>query len=403
MQQDYDLLIVGGGLAGNCLALALQQTDLRIAIVEATSREQRRTSPAGDRALALAGGSVRLLEMLNVWQQAKRSATAIKQIHISDQGHFGKTRLSSEQEGVAALGYVISARDLEENVADLVDQADITQLCPARVTGLMSGDDQVYVSIKHHNKAINLSAKLLIGADGGNSSVRKLLEIKQRVSEYGQTAIVSTIQSSVAHNHTAYERFTPSGPLALLPHGDNFSLVWTRSHEAAEELMSCCETEFIQQLHNCFGYKLGEFSLQAARRAFPLTLIKAEKILSGRVVLVGNAVHQLHPVAGQGFNLGLRDVVQLADMLISQQHQGADIGEQNFLHAYARQRKQDHDKVITFTNGLVRIFSNQWLPLAVARNTGLALLDLMPSVKTVFAKHAMGMNTRMPQFNDRRS
>ncbi len=396
MKQDYDVLIVGGGLAGNCLALALQQSDLKIAIIEANTREQLHNSPAGDRALALASGTVKMLEAMGVWQQAKSAATAIDNIHISDQGHFGKTRLSAAKEGVAALGYVMTARDLECAVADLVEKAGIEQICPARVMGIASDDSLVHISLKQEQDSLNLSAKLVVGADGGQSSVRKLLEIEQLVTEYQQVAIVTTIKTTEAHDNTAYERFTSSGPLALLPFKDEYAVVWTRSKGDAEQLILESDSAFIENLQACFGYKLGQFSLTAARRSFPLSLVRAKNMYSGRAVIIGNAVHQLHPVAGQGLNLGLRDAVQLAEMLLKAAEQGTDIGAQPLLEQYAQQRQKDHDTVINFTDSVVKLFSNQWLSLAVARNTGLALLDFIPGAKKQLARYAMGLNTRMP-------
>ena len=402
MKQDYDVLIIGGGLAGNCLALALQQSDLKIAIIEASTAEQLRNSPAGDRALALASGTVKMLDALGVWQRAKSAATAIEKIHISDQGHFGKTRLSAKQEGVIALGYVITARDLESAVADLVDQAGIEQICPARVMGIASDDTFAHISLKQGQESHNLSAKLVVGADGGQSSVRKLLGIEQSVTEYQQTAIVTTIKTAEAHDNTAFERFTTSGPLALLPFKDEYAVVWTRNTDDAEQLMLESEAGFIESLQACFGYKLGQFTLTAPRRSFPLSLIQAKSMYSGRAVIIGNAVHQLHPVAGQGFNLGLRDVVQLAEMILKAAEQGTDIGAQQLLKQYAQQRQKDHDTVINFTDSVVKLFSNEWLSLAVARNTGLALLDFIPGAKKQLARYAMGLNTRMPHIGKRR-
>jgi 2-octaprenyl-6-methoxyphenol hydroxylase len=392
MQYDYDLLIVGGGLAGNCLALALRHTNLRIAIIEANTREQLHDSPAGDRALALAYGTVMMLEKLNSWQGISHKATPIKHIHISDRGHFGKTRLSAQKEQVEALGYVITARDIETHVANLVVEAGITFIAPARVIGLMPGDKEICVSLKQGNESLTVSAKLLVGADGGSSSVRQLLDIPQQITEYGQTALVTTVKSTVPNKNTAFERFTSSGPLALLPVAKNqCAVVWTRTNQDAEELMSGSDTDFLANLQQCFGFKLGELSLSAPRRAFPLSLIRAETIIAGRAVIIGNAAHQLHPVAGQGFNLGLRDVVQLAEKLVKQSGLNNDIGEANFLNEYAIARKKDHDRTIGFTDTLVKIFSNEWLALAVARNIGLTLLDHIPVAKKLLTRHAMGL------------
>ncbi len=402
MQYDYDILIVGGGLAGNSLALALKDSGLRIALVEASTREQIQNSPAGDRALALSAGTIKLLQALDAWDGIKNKATAIKNIHISDRGHFGKTRLSAKKEQVEALGYVISARNIEGYLAELLGNTEVTQICPGRITGLISDKKAVHLSLKENDKPINLSVKLVVGADGGQSTVRRLLEIPQQITEYDQTALITTVKSSLPHNNTAFERFTESGPLAVLPvNNEECSIVWTRRKEQAEDLMSSSETVFLQQLQQCFGYALGELTLSAPRRAFPLSLIRAEKMISGRVVIIGNAVHQLHPVAGQGFNLGIRDVVQLAEMLLKQQQKKADIGDADFLQRYAELREKDHNLTIRFTDGLVKIFSTDWLPVAVARSISLAVLDHIPIAKSLLAKHAMGLAGRLPRIGHR--
>ncbi|MFZ9610323.1 MAG: 2-octaprenyl-6-methoxyphenyl hydroxylase [Methylococcales bacterium] len=391
MQHEYDLLIVGSGLAGNCLALALKDAGFRIAIIEANTRAQLHASPAGDRALALAAGTVMMLDTLGVWQGIKHAATPIQHIHISDRGHFGKTRLSAQKEHIDALGYVIAARDIETYVANLVINAGIDIIAPARVAGLISGDQEICVNIKQNDQSQNLSAKLLVGADGGLSSVRQLLNINQLITDYGQTALITSVKSTIPNNYTAYERFTSSGPLALLPISKNeCAVIWTRSHEDADTLMLGREADFLVELQQCFGFKLGELTIIAPRRAFPLSLIRAEQMVAGRAVIIGNAVHQLHPVAGQGFNLGIRDVIQLAEMLIKQHEQNKDIGEADFLNAYAVSRKKDHDWTIGFTDTLIKIFANEWLALAAARNIGLTLLDHIPAAKTLLTQHAMG-------------
>ncbi|CAA9889397.1 2-polyprenyl-6-methoxyphenol 4-hydroxylase [Candidatus Methylobacter favarea] len=403
MQHDYDLLIAGGGLAGNCLALALKETGLRMAIIEASTRKQLQASPAAGRALALAAGTVKMLEALGIWKGLSQAATAIKNIHISDRGHFGKTRLSAQNENVPALGYVVIARDIEEHVANLVNAANIPVICPARVAGLMSGDEEICISLKQGNESLGVAAKLLVGADGGNSSVRSLLDIPQQKTDYGQTAMITLVKSSLPNNNTAYERFTPSGPLALLPVGyDHCAVVWTRTNEDAGGLISGGEADFLAELQQCFGYKLGELSMAAPRCAFPVSLIRAMKMVSGRAVIVGNAVHQLHPVAGQGFNLGLRDVAQLAEMLIKKHEEDKDIGAAEFLRAYAESRQKDHDRVIGFTDALVRIFSNDWLALAAARNIGLAIFDQVAVAKSLLARNAMGLAGPMPRLGGRK-
>lgn len=392
MREDYDLIIIGGGLAGNSLALALRHSGLSIAVVEAHTPTQIAASPAGDRALALASGTVTMLEQWGGWHTVAAQATPIEHIHVSDRGHFGKTRLSARQQHLAAFGYVILARDIENHLLDKVAEAGISQFSPCRLVGLMSGSDAINVSLKRGQESINLTAKLLVGADGGHSSVRQLLDIGQEVVEYQQTALVTTVNTQRPHYNTAFERFTQSGPLALLPVGKRLSsVVWTRTTEEAEALLLGSEADFLQELQDCFGYFLGELSLVAPRRAFPLSLVRAERLHSGRAVILGNAAHQLHPVAGQGFNLGLRDVAVLADMLVEAASYGLDIGSSALIRRFVAARNQDHNRVIGFTDGLVRLFSNDWLPLAAARNAGLLLLDHLPFAKRALAQRAMGL------------
>jgi 2-octaprenyl-6-methoxyphenol hydroxylase len=381
------------------LALALRGSGLRIAIIEAVTDAERSASSAGDRALALSWGTVQTLEQIGVWREAEKNAAPIKHIHVSDRGYFGKARLCAEVEGVPALGYVIAARVLEDAVAAALRNADIVQYCPARVMGLKAGGGGIHASLKQGDESVNLSAKLLVGADGGNSTVRALLEIGQSVREYGQTAIVTEATVSRAGDFTAYERFTPAGPLAFLPlDKKRYSVVWTQAHSDAQELLAAPEAEFVERLQANFGYWLGQISLSARRVGFPLKLIRAERMVDERVALVGNAMHQLHPVAGQGFNLGLRDVALLAEMLIAKQSFGEDIGGGAFLQSYAKARQDDLDKVIGFTDTVVRIFSNDYWPLAHARSLGLLALDRCNPAKRLLARHAMGLGERLPRF-----
>lgn len=403
MQQHYDVLIIGGGLAGGCLALALQDSGLQIAMVEAITEQQRQNAAIGNRALALAYGTTKMLDALSFWQEIKHKATPIKHIHISDQGHFAKSRLAAECEGVEALAYVIKAHDIEQAVNKHVKQSEVTLICPGRLQGLITDASTVYASLKVADESVNITANLIVGADGGDSSVRRLLEIQQSRRDYQQKAIVATIKSFLGHNNIAYERFTATGPLALLPTENNCSsLIWTRSTEQAEQLMTGSDACFIEALQQCFGYRMGELSLQSSRFAFPLSLIRAKHIVSGRGVIVGNAAHQLHPVAGQGFNLGLRDVVQLAEMLIQQSQHKGDVGAPDFLNRYATARKGDHDRMVNFTDGIVRLFSNEWLAVAVSRGLGLVMLDHIGSAKSYLTRHAMGLASQLPRVGNSR-
>jgi len=397
---DYDLVIVGGGLVGGSLALALARAPLRVAVVDAQSETQRRTAPAGLRALALAQGSVQILDRLGVWPAVVPKATPISRIHVSDRGHFGKTRLDAEREGVKALGYVATARAIEDGVIDALQHAPADRIDNARVIGLQAGDDRICVTLRQGDETLNLTTRLVVGADGGDSSVRKLLEIGSSVREYGQTAIVLEVETERDHRGTAYERFTTSGPLALLPVGrKRCSVVWTLRDADADEIRTLPEAEFMALLQETFGHWLGKLTCATARQAFPLRLIRADRMTHRRVVLIGNAVHQLHPVAGQGFNLGLRDAAQLAEGLIGRTEFGEDIGRADFLEAYAASRERDLNNVVFFTDGLVRLFSNRFAPLALARNLGLFALDCWPAAKQQLARHAMGLARRIPRIS----
>ncbi len=399
MNYDYDVLIVGGGLVGGSLALALADTALRIGVIEAVPEDKRIASSAGDRALALAWGSAQILGQVGVWQGAEKKAAPIRHIHVSDQGYFGKLRMSAEREGVPALGYVATARTLEEEVALRLSQSPVTMICPASVIGLKAGSEAVHVSLREGNESINLTARLLVAADGGNSTVRKLLEIGQSIRDYGQTAIVTEVNTGKSGDFTAYERFTPVGPLAFLPVAKKrYSVVWTQKADDAAELLAMSDSAFTDRLQSAFGYWLGKIALASRRQAFPLKLIRAERMADERVVLIGNAMHQLHPVAGQGLNLGLRDVAMLAEMLVARLAFGEDIGERTFLERYAQARQADLDRVIRFTDSTVRIFSTDFAPVALARNAGLLALDRFQPGKRLLAQYAMGLGNRIPRF-----
>lgn len=399
MSTDFDLIIVGGGLAGGSLALALQDTPLRIAVIESVDEAQRQASPAGERALALAWGTAQLLDQLGVWRQALPHAAPIRLIHVSDRGHFGKVRLSAQREGVPALGYVATARVLEDAIAKALTDSPATVLQPATVAALHGGSDHIGIAVRQGDQTQTLTSRLVVAADGGNSTVRRLLDIGQTERDYGQTAIVTEIASERPNHDTAYERFTESGPLAVLPLGKRrSSVVWTLSHDDARATLALPDEEFRDRLQAAFGQWLGRLELASARQGFPLKLIRAQRMTDRRVVLVGNAMHQLHPVAGQGFNLGLRDVAVLAERLEARLQFGEDIGAAEFLESYARTRRDDLDRVIGFTDTMVRLFSNNRWPLTQARNFGMTVLNNLPPMKRRLVRYAMGLGERLPRF-----
>lgn len=392
MHNNLDIVIIGGGLVGFCLALSLRDTGMRVAVVEATTDESRSKSAASNRALALSYGTTKMLDKLSIWQKIRHKATPIKQIHISDQGYFAKSRLSADKEGVEALGYVITANIIERAVLSQAQQTKIPIICPGRLVGLVVDKNQAHIVLKVGDKSINIATKLIVGADGGNSSVRKLLQITQSHFDYQQKAIITVVKPTLGHNNIAFERFTATGPLALLPTANNYSVIWTHANAQADKLLTGSDAKFITALQQCFGYRMGEFKLLAPRLAIPLSLIKADTIIASRGVLIGNAAHQLHPVAGQGFNLSLRDVVSLSAMLIQQSQDKKDIGCVEFLQKYSSARQSDHNKIVNFTDGIVKIFSNNIFPFAVSRGLGLILLDHINSAKSYLARQAMGLN-----------
>jgi 2-octaprenyl-6-methoxyphenol hydroxylase len=399
MPCDYDVLIVGGGLAGGSLALALAGVPLRVGVIEGVSEEERKASPAGARALALARGTVRILESLGIWSRIEPGATPIRTVHVSDRGHFGKTRLDAEHEEVVALGYVVRARDVEDAIVAALNSAPLDLIRPARVIGLQAGPDSVHLSLKRAEESLALSARLVVGADGSDSTVRKLAGIPLSIRDYRQTALVFEVATAVDHGNVAYERFTASGPLAFLPLGRRrCSVVWTVEPEEAEHLGGLPVAEFTARLQEAFGHWLGPLTLASERQGFPLRLVRAGRMVAKRVVLIGNAMHQIHPVAGQGFNLGLRDAAQLAERLRVKRSFGEDIGNPHFLENYAAARRRDLRDVVAFTDSVVRIFSNPFPPLALARNIGLVLLDCLPAAKHLLARRAMGLDGRLPRF-----
>ena len=396
MNTDFDILIVGGGLVGGSLALALSHSSLRIGLVEAQTDAERQASPAGLRALALSRGTAQSLEQMGVWKAVASAAMPIRHIHVSDRGHFGKTRLHASEADVDALGHVVVARVLENAIQERVaTAANLTRLCPARILGLKSGPERMLVSLKQDGESLNVAARLCVAADGGQSTVRSLLGIEQEIRDYGQTAIVTEVRTEKPTDGTAYERFTTSGPLAFLPlERHKSSVVWTLSSEDAENLLQSGEQEFIASLQQAFGHWLGHLTLASRPQGHPLKLIKAGSMTDQRVILIGNAMHQIHPVAGQGFNLGLRDAAVLAERIETQVRLGGDPGDSDFLERYATARRKDLERVIRFTDGLVRVFSNESTPLSLARNAALIAMDRIPAAKRLLCHHAMGYGTR---------
>lgn len=393
----YDVLISGGGLVGASLACALSGHGLRIGLIEAVPYNADAQPAYDDRAIALAAGTQRIFAALGLWPALAERATPIHRIHVSDRGRFGFTRLDRAEEGVPALGYVALGRDLGAVLTARVAQLrDVDVLCPARATGVDFTSDHAQVRVEDVNGERIVTSRLLVAADGAQSMLRDLLGVPTTVWEYGQTAVIANVTPERPHDHVAYERFTDTGPLALLPMSEGrCALVWTLRDDQVESVMALDDAAFLARLQDRFGHRLGSLTRVGKRSAYPLRLVRARESVQPRLALIGNAAHTLHPIAGQGFNLGLRDVAALVDVLLDAQRGGQDIGGLAVLNRYADWRRADHRRVIAFTDGLTRVFASPLPPVALVRDLGMLALDLLPPAKHLFACLTMGKAGRL--------
>lgn len=398
----FDVVISGGGLSGALMALSLadlfheNSQALTIAIIESHAILQDASPSFDDRVLALSHGSAQYFTELGFWQTLKNDAAAIKNIHISDRGHYGKARLSAKDYSVDALGYVAEMSLIGKSLLTaLKAKSNITWYAPDQISTL---DWQV----KHTNITLKsgkqLSASLLLACDGAQSKCRQLANIKVTTKPYGQSALIANVTTQVAHNNVAFERFTETGPIAMLPliplskktQEGRCSLVWTLPPEKAQALAELDDLSFKQQLESDFGSWLGEITHVGKRVVYPLNLVQAEQQIHHRMALVGNASHTIHPIAGQGFNLGVRDVKQLSALIKSALRQQQDIGSLALLDNYARQREQDQQQVIALTDSLVTLFSNNLPPLVAGRNIALKVFNYLSPLKKALVNKTMG-------------
>jgi 2-octaprenyl-6-methoxyphenol hydroxylase len=377
---QHDILIVGGGPVGAALALALESSGLSVLLVDASGAGARDEDP---RTLALSYGSRLILERLGVWDDVT-PATPIASIHVSHRGAFGRAALSAAEGGLPALGYVVPYAALQRAlIAGRQRAAHVTLAAHARATRVEADAESVRVEFEDNGSNRAVRAQLAVIADGGATS-QALTRVNVR--DYGQSAIAANVLTARPHGNSAFERFTAAGPLALLPREEGYALVWTVSPETARELCALPGKAFLAQLQTAFGGRAGTFTEVSARVHFPLALRVAESPTAARTVLLGNAAQTLHPVAGQGLNLGLRDAWELGECI--QSHPG-DPGRSEVLAAYARRRWRDRAGEILLTDTLVRVFSNNHFPLRWLRGCGLTFLDSLPPIKRAFMQQMM--------------
>ena len=394
---NYDIVIVGGAMTGTTLALALSaftNGKMKIAVLERQPVKQHRQSGFDARCIALSDGSCQKFARIilpdgqNLWQKIQPFSTHIEQIHVSDKGHSGIVEFSAREFHLQQLGAVIELQQVGQILLQAIEQTDnIDYLCLVEIAHIECSQDGVKISLKNDR---TLTAQLLIGADGTKSEVASAVNISQEMlHDYGQTAIIANVQIQQPHQNRAFERFTTEGPLALLPMKDNLmSLVWCVRH--ADELLQADENSFLTRLQQQFGWRLGRFQRCGQRFAYPLTLSRAAQHVQARTVLIGNAAQTLHPIAGQGFNLGIRDVMTLANILSYAYLQQQEIGYDALLQQYENKRKADQKRMIQLTDGLLTIFANNLLPLQIGRNLGLMALAQSSMLRQYFAKPTLG-------------
>jgi 2-octaprenyl-6-methoxyphenol hydroxylase len=389
----FNLAIVGGGLVGASLALSLQAgakaRGWKIVLIEPFAPGDTYQPSYDARSSALSFGARQIYERLGLWQDIARRAEPIRQILVSDRGRFGAARLSAIEEGVPALGYVAENAWLGQCLWRGLDESVVSWRVPAEVKHMQALADGYRLTLDDETE---LECDLAVLADGGRSSLREQLGIGVRQRPYNQSALIANITPSEAHCGQAFERFTDEGPMALLPLPENrCALVWTRTGKDVERLAALDDRAFLSELQNVFGYRLGTLRQVGARHVYPLNLIEAEEQVRSHLVVLGNAAHSLHPIAGQGFNLSLRDAHALAEALLASDKLPGDLPT---LLAYRERQRLDQQMTVGFSDQVTRLFGSTQPLVATGRNLGLLGLDLLPGAKRWFARQAMGLGTR---------
>ncbi|MFW1678084.1 2-octaprenyl-6-methoxyphenyl hydroxylase [Pontibacter sp. JAM-7] len=414
MKQHYDLVIIGGGMVGASLACALlpasERLGLKIAVIEAHPMPQADSleyQPSYDaRATALAYGSRSIYEAMGVWPALSQHLAPIEHIHVSDRGQFGTAHLRASDEQLPALGYVIEnhwlGSVLLNHLTHQTSAERVDFLCPAEVTDIRFTPEGNSVDLQMDGSALTLQAELVVMADGGRSPLRDKLGIHYQEHAYQQHALIANLTLDRPHGAVAYERFTDTGPMALLPlttlaSESRVALVWTLPSEQLDGIQALSDEQFIAQVQERFGYRAGRIIKTGQRACYPLKLVVAEEQVRRGLVVLGNAAHALHPIAGQGYNLALRGVAALAEQLIQAREQAKTLGDLQVLQDFYDQQKRDQQRTIDLSDQAMQLFSNRQPLLAAGRSLGLQLLDICPPIKTLFARGAMGLDTPAPR------
>ncbi len=385
-----DVTIVGAGLNGITLACSLAQNGVSVIVLESGDLSLINNKESDGRTSALSSRSVEIFQEISAWDNMKNHAGAILDIRVTDGNSPLFLHYDHSMVGDNPMGYIVENFYIRSALFILAEKSsNISILDKSSYEKIEYFDSKAEITLSNKTK---ITSSLIIGADGRNSSIRKNAGIKATEWPYHQSGIVFTVKHEKTHNGVAYERFLPAGPFAILPMADSYhsSIVWTEKSHLAPLFMKMQDAEFLEQLYIRFGHHLGKLEVVSKRFAYPLELVYANKYTANRLALIGDAAHAMHPIAGQGFNLGLRDIPVLTKLISEAKKLGQDVGSEQILLQYEEQRKFDNVSLLAITDLLTRLFSNDIMPIKTARRIGLAAVNKMPSLKKVFIKHAMG-------------
>lgn len=394
---EVDVAIVGGGLVGASLALGLSGTGVRVLLIESVAPDSAAQPSFDERTTALGNASRRIFQGLGAWDEIAREAAAIRTIHVSDAGRFGFARLKAADHGIDAFGYVVPNRVIGTALwRRLSDTGGVEVRVPASIEDLEITTERAYFKVVTSTGGREVtSARLLVAADGAHSAVRTAAGIEAGVEDYDQVAIAAAVVADRPHDGTAFERFTPTGPVAVLPlRGGGYGTIWSCAPQRATEVLALEDDAYLAELQSRFGWRAGKFLRIGRRASYPLKLTRAAETVARRTVLIGNAAQALHPIAGQGFNLGLRDAALLAQLIADA---AGDVGSAELLRKFSDWRAADRGGVVRFTDGLVRLFGSRIPGVGVLRNLGLLAFDLTPPAKRALARVSLGFGGPTPR------